>query len=387
MSSLAEIRKKYHRLSRVLDERARRIWAATEASAAGWGGVSLVARATGMARNTVAAGVRELRARGGPARRERRRVRQLGGGRKRLVEHEPKVLRALEYLVGASAGSTPPEAALYWTCQSTRRLAHELGRMGYELSDRSVASLLKGMDYKLPATQPIRPGAPHPDCNAQFEYINRQTLAFQKRRQPVIAVEARKKELLGNFTSARRERSPSRRETGPLQDFEAVTANKGWVNVGTDDDSAGFAVETIHRWWRMMGRRTYPRANELLIVADAGDKHSPVWKPGIQRFADQTGLKVSICQFPPGTSKWNRIEHRMLSLITESGRGRTRLCHQVTVSLIGHITPRSGPKIKRWIDNGHDGDTDGTRHADASCDLKRASPESEWNYTLSPGIP
>ncbi len=232
--------------------------------------------------------------------------------------------------------------------------------MGYELSDRSVAGLLKGMAYKLPAIRPIRLGASHPDCNAQFEYINHQTLAFQKTGHPVIAVDARK----------------------------AVTANNGWVSAGTDEDSAEFAVETIRRWWRKMGCRSYPRANELLIVADAGDKPSPVWKQEIQRFADQTRLKVSICCLPLGTSKWLRIEHEMFSLITHGYRGRSRACHHVTVSLIGHTTTRSAPKIKGRIDNGpNNRGTEIIKPPDASPDVKPASPESDWNYAISPRMP
>jgi hypothetical protein len=384
-----------------MDERSRRIWAATEAAAAGWGGVSRVAEATGIARNTIAAGLRELKQRGGPATLEEERIRRAGGGRKSLVENEPKVLKALEKLV-APMTRGDPESALRWTCKSTQRLAEELGRMGYPMSDRSVASLLKEMDYSLQANQKTKEGTAHPDRNAQFEHINRQTLAFQKRGEPVISVDTKKKELIGDFKNSGREWRPKGSpEKVRVHDFQYkelgkgipygvydVTANQGWVSVGTDHDTAEFAVETIRRWWRKMGKRSYPKARELLVMADAGGSNGSrlrLWKVEIQRFADQTGLKISICHFPPGTSKWNKIEHRLFSFITQNWRGRPLVSHQVMVNLIGNTTTRTGLKIKAQIDNGsYDTGIKVTKQEYESLNVKPASFQGEWNYTISP---
>jgi Rhodopirellula transposase DDE domain len=366
MSSVAEIREKYRRLSRVMDERSRRIWAATEASAAGWGGVSLVARATGMARNTVAAGVRELRKRDRPAKLDGSRVRRLGGGRKRLAEREPKVLKALEYLVAPGAGGKP-EAALRWTCKSTRTLAEELGRLGYELTDRSVASLLKALDYQLPPNHPTLTGASHPDRDAQFAHINRQTLAFQNQGDPVIAVTARKRRFVAD--AKRGQLGPPHVPHGAqLHDPEAL-AHSGWVSARADRDTLELAVETIRRWWMKIGFPSYPRARALLIVADTGDPNgdgSALWKLPIQRFADDTRLKVSISHFPPGTCKWTKIEHRMLAAIAQNPPGRPAVSHRVTVNLIGGTAARA--RLKRApLEAG-----------------QRAAFGDKWNYVISP---
>ncbi len=388
MSTVAEVRTKYQRLFRVMDERSRRVWAATEAAAAGWGGVSLVAKATGMARNTVAAGVRELKEPKRPTKLQRGRVRRSGGGRKRLVEHEPRVLKALDYLV-AQTTSGDPETALRWTCKSTQRLAEELGRMGYELSDRSVASLLKQMDYRLQANQKAKEGTSQPDRAAQFEHINRLALAFQKRGDPVISVDAEKQQLPEESGNVGRQgclQGGSRRDR--LHGVREVTTCDEWASVELDRDTVEFAVETIARWWRKMGCRFYPRANELLLVADAagtGRKRSRLWKMEIQRFADQTGLEVSICHLPPGTSKWRKIEHRVFSCITQKRYGRARVCHQVVVNLIGNTATRHGPKIKARIDNGnHDTGSDVMIREDRVPDVKSAPRQGDWNYAISP---
>jgi Rhodopirellula transposase DDE domain len=388
MSTVAEVRTKYQRLSRVMDERSRRVWAATEAAAAGWGGVTLVARATGMARNTVAAGVRELKKRGRPMRVQRGRVRRRGGGRKRLVEHDPRVLKALDYLL-AQTTRGDPQVALRWTCKSTQRLAEELGRMGYEVSDRSVASLLKKLGYRLQATQSGKEGAAPPDRTAQFEHINRQALAFQKRGGPVISVDASKQQLTGESSGVVQE-GPLRggSEMDWAHDRADVTGNEGWGSVEMDRDTVEFAIETTARWWRKMGCRSYPRANELLLVAHAGGtshKRSRLWRPEIQRFADQTGLKVSICQLPPGTSKWRKIEQRIFSCITQKRYGRPRVCHQVVVNLIGNTTMRHGPKIKARIDNrNYDLGSDDVTREDRAPDAPPAPYQGDWNYTISP---
>jgi DNA-binding phage protein len=400
-SNLTQIRAKYQRLARVLDERSRRLWAATEAAEAGWGGVSKVAEATGLARNTIAAGLQELKKRGRPSRVALERVRRVGGGRKSLLETDPKILQALERLV-APATRGDPESALRWTCKSTRHLAEELTRAGYPIGDRSVASLLKHIGYSLQANQKAKEGTAHPDRNAQFEYINRQTLAFQKRGQPVVSVDTKKKELIGDFRNFGREWHPKGQpEPVQVHDFEYpelgkgipygvydVTDNSGWVSVGTDHDTAEFAVETIRRWWRKMGERAYPQAKELLIMADAGGSNGArlrLWKVQIQKFADQTGLKISVCHFPPGTSKWNKIEHRMFSFITQNWRGRSLISHQVMVNLIGHTTTRTGLKIRAQLDNGHyDTGVKVTPQEYKALNLKPAAFQGVWNYTISP---
>ncbi len=376
MSSVTVLRRKYQRLARVMDERSRRIWAGTEACAAGWGGVSLVAKATGMARNTVAAGVRELTQRGGPEKFVRERVRGLGGGRKRLVEQEPKVLEVLEALAAPSPRSVPG-APLHWTGKSTRRLAKELRRMGYEVSDRSVASLLRKMGYRLHASHRTEAGALPPDHYAQFEYINRRTLAFQKRGHPVICVDAQKRQSSGDFTpQAARKRHPRpRREAVPLRGFEHLSASERSASVAADHDTAEFAVETIRRWWRKIGCRSYPRARELLIVADADGSHGnrlPLPAPEIQRLADQARLKVSICHVPSGTSRWHALELKVFACIAER-RGRLQISHQVSVSLIGTTAPRR--KIEAPIHPGG---------LPRRSPLQPAAASHGWNYTISP---
>jgi hypothetical protein len=384
-----------------MDERGRRIWAATEAAAAGRGGVSQVAEATGMARNTIAAGMRELKKQGRGPTLEPERVRRAGGGRKSLLTNEPKIQQALENLVAPTTRGDP-ESALRWTCKSTQRLAEELTDQGYAMSDRSVASLLKQMDYSLQANQKTKEGTAHPDRNAQFEYINRQTLAFQKRGDPVISVDTKKKELIGDFRNSGREWRPKGDpEKVQVHDFGYkelgkgipygvydVTANTGWVSVGTDHDTAEFAVETIRRWWRKMGVRSYPKAKNLLVMADAGGSNGSrlrLWKMQIQEFADQTGLKVSICHLPPGTSKWNKIEHRMFSFITQNWRGRPLVSHQVMVNLIGNTTTRTGLKIKAQLDNGnYETGIKVTKREYQSLNVKASSFQGSWNYTISP---
>ena len=401
MPSVAEIRQKFKSLSRVMDERAKRVWAATEAVAIGWGGVSLVSEATGIARNTIAAGVRDLKRRGRPPKDERERVRRPGGGRKSLVESDPKIVEALEDLVAPTTRGDP-ESPLRWTCKSTKRLAEELERMGHAVSDRSVAALLKEMDYSLQANQKTKEGTSHPDRNAQFEYINKQTLAFQKRGCPVISVDTKKKELIGDFKNSGREWQPQGDpEKVRVHDFQDknlgkgipygvydVTANTGWVSVGTDHDTAEFAVETIRRWWKKMGRKSYPEANELLIMADGGGSNGSrvrLWKVEIQRFADETGLNVSICHFPPGTSKWNKIEHRMFSFITQNWRGRPLVSHQVMVNLVGSTTTRTGLVIRAQIDNGtYETGIKITRKEIESLNIKKSPFQGDWNYSISP---
>jgi hypothetical protein len=396
-----EIEEKYSKLARFLDERARRVWAATEAAAVGRGGISLVARATGLSRNTIVAGQRDLSQRGRPADVERERLRHEGGGRKRLVESDSSLLMSLEKLVEPHERGDPV-SPLRWTSKSTRRLADELRRQGYEVSYRSVGRLLGVLGYSLQANFKTKEGASDPDRNAQFEYINQQVSRFQKRGSPTISVDAKAKEKIGEFKSGGAEYRPKGEpEQVDAHDFEHpelgkglpygvydFTHNNGWVSVGTDHDTAEFAVATIRRWWKKMGEPTYPDATELLITADSGGSNSPklrLWKAELQDFADETGLDVTVCHLPPGTSKWNKIEHRMFSFITQNWRGRPLISLGVMVNLIANTTTKSGLKIRAVLDNGnYETGMTVTKERYDSINLTRASFRGDWNYTISP---
>ena len=315
---VALLREKYVALKPVMDERTRRLWAATEAKAIGRGGQTVVAQATGMSRRTIASGLRELQqaADGVPT---IRRLRRAGGGRKALTVHDPTLVDALLVLVEPTSRGDP-EAPLRWTCKSVRQLAAELHRQGHPVGRQTVAALLAYLRYSLRANRKTKEGAAHPDRNAQFEYINAQAQAFQHRGQPVISVDTKKKELVGDFKNGGREWRPAGEpEEVRVHDFvdkdlgKAIpygvydlSANTGWVSVGCDHDTAEFAVESLRRWWYHMGAAVYPQATELLITADGGGSNSSrsrVWKVALQRRADELGLQISVCHFPPGTSK------------------------------------------------------------------------------------
>ncbi len=365
MKSLQE---KYAWLQAELDERGRRLWAASEALALGRGGIAWVAQATGLAESTIRRGQQELLRPSESAGHARRRVRRPGGGRKRVVEEDPAVVKALEALVEPTARGDP-RSPLRWTCKSTRNLAEELTRQGHPVSHTKVAQLLAGLDYSLQGIRKTKEGTSHPDRNAQFEYINQQVQAFQSRGQPVVSVDAKKKELVGDFAQGGREYQPKGQpEQVRVYDFVDkdlgkalpygiydLTANCGWVSVGVDHDTAQFAVATLRRWWQQMGRKVYRKARELLITADGGGSNGSrcrLWKIEVQRLADETGLTITVCHFPPGTSKWNKIEHRMFCHITQNWRGRPLINHEVIVSLIANTTTRAGLRIKAALDSG-----------------------------------
>ncbi|HMB06091.1 MAG TPA: ISAzo13 family transposase, partial [Isosphaeraceae bacterium] len=322
------IRQKYLALSPVMDERLRRQWAASEASALGWGGVTAVSLATGLARDTIGAGRRELEhRRAHPAEAVAMRIRRPGGGRKPLTETDPGLQQALDALVDPATRGHP-ESPLRWTCKSTSKLAEELQHQGHAVSDRTVAHLLKQAGYSLQANRKTREGASHPDRNAQFEYINRRVIACQKRDQPVVSVDTKKKELVGEFKNGGEEWQPKGEPVEVnVHDFPDkklgkaipygvydLASNEGWVSVGIDHDTAQFAVTSIGRWWQEMGSRRFPRANELMITADGGGSNGSrnrLWKWALQGLANDLGLALRVCHFPPGTSKWNKIEHRL----------------------------------------------------------------------------
>ncbi|NUQ08611.1 MAG: ISAzo13 family transposase [Phycisphaerae bacterium] len=381
-----------------MDERGRRQWAAAEAQELGWGGVSAVARATRLSRTTITAGLRELELPAAQRVVEGMRVRRPGGGRKALIETDPGLPAALEALIEPVTRGDP-ESPLRWTCKSTRRLADELTRERHPVSVNTVATLLRQAGYSLQANRKTREGASHPDRNAQFEHINRQVWRFQDRDQPAISVDTKKKELIGDFKNGGREWRPrGKPEEVRVHDFldkelgKAIPYgvydminNQGWVSVGIDHDTAQFAVNSIRRWWRRMGRRRFPRAAELLITTDGGGSNSPrsrLWKVSLQSLADELGLRLHVCHFPPGTSKWNRIEHRLFSFITKNWRGRPLVTHQAVVSLIAGTTTRTGLIVKAALD---------TNRYDTAIkvtdDQLRLTPHpfhGEWNYTLTP---
>jgi len=407
MSDVPPIRAKYERLRPFLDERRRRLWAAAEALALGRGGVTAVATATGLRRNTIQAGVRELRAGAGPtgvapgAPESEPRVRAPGGGRKALTAHDPSLVRNLEALVEPVTWGDPM-SPLRWTCKSTRQLAAELERQGHRVSHQTVADLLHALDYSLQGNRKTREGAAHPDRDAQFAYINAQVQSFQQRGQPAISVDTKKKELVGDFQNGGREWRPvGHPEAVRVHDFLArdlgkaipygvydLAANQGWVSVGTDHDTPAFAVQTVRRWWAEMGRPVYPQATELLITADGGGSNGSrarLWKTELQRLADDTGLRITVGHFPPGTSKWNKIEHRMFCHITQNWRGRPLVSQEAIVRLIGSTTTRAGLTIRADLDTGTY--PTGIKVTDAELAAVRLQPadfHGDWNYTIAP---
>ena len=398
---IARIQRKYQFLAPEMDERRRRQWAAAEARELGWGGVSLVARATGLSRPTIHAGLRELDQPAEQRALDGARVRRPGGGRKRLVDTDSNLLSALEALIDPVTRGDP-ESPLRWTCKSTRRLADELTRQQHPVGPRTVAALLKEAGYSLQANRKTREGSSHPDRNAQFEHIHAQVVAFHKQRQPVISVDTKKKELVGDFKNGGREWRPQGTpENVRVHDFidkelgKAIpygvydlASNEGWVSVGITHDTARFAVASIRRWWTEMGHARFPRARKLMITADGGGSNSSrnrLWKVALQELADELELRLQVCHFPPGTSKWNKIEHRMFSFITQNWRGKPLVSHQAVVNLIASTTTRAGLTVKAALDSAHyetkikisDEELSGLK-------LKRDEFHGDWNYTLSP---
>ena len=392
----AVIREKFIALAPVMDERTRRLWAATEAKALGHGGPTLVARATGIARSTLHFGLRELEhdiAHPG--------VRRPGGGRKALIEHDPMLVTALEALVEPTSRGDP-QSPLRWTCKSVRQLAAELRRQGHTVGRQTVAHLLAGLGYSLQANRKTKEGSSHPDRNAQFAYLNARVRVFQKRGYPVVSVDAKKKELVGDFKNGGREWRPTGQpELVRVYDFadkdlgKAIpygvydqTATMGWVNVGVDHDTAAFAVESLRRWWVHMGSHMYRGAPAMLITADGGGSNGSrnrLWKVALQQLANDTGMRMTVCHFPPGTSKWNKIEHRMFSHISMNWRGCPLISHEVVVNLIANTTTQQGLTIQAALDTGRY--PTGIRVTDqelGQVKLKKAKFHGEWNYTIMP---
>jgi transposase len=397
------IAEKFTAMESVLDERARRLWAATEARAIGRGGISRVAEATGLSRRTIRSGLSELHAPSPPLELEATtgRTRRHGGGRKPLTEHDPKLLRALEILVDPVTRGDPM-SPLRWTCKSAAKLAAELRAQGHGVSERSVNRLLHASGYSLQSNRKTIEGGDHPDRDAQFQHINKRVKVYQKQKQPVVSVDAKKKELVGRFRNGGQEWQPEGQPEGvEVYDFvkkdlgKAIpygiydqTTNTGWVSVGVDHDTAEFAVETIRRWWRNMGSRVYPQATRLLITADGGGSNGSrcrLWKVELQRLASETGLRISVCHFPPGTSKWNKIEHRMFCHITENWRGRPLVSREVVVNLIGHTTTETGLSVRSELDEGsYPTGREVTVEQMRGLLIRKDKFHGEWNYTILP---
>jgi hypothetical protein len=398
-TTVETVRSKFLALKPVMDERMTRLWAGAEADALGHGGIAVVEEATGLSRTTIRAGREELRA--GVDVADVVAVRRAGGGRPTVEDRSPGIVEALERLVDPVTRGDP-ESPLRWTSKSTRRLADELGEQGFKCSPQTVGSLLHGSGYSLQSTRKTIEGASHPDRNAQFEYINSLVDEFQARGAPVISVDTKKKELVGEFQNAGREWHPAGQPVPVrVHDFiddalgkvipygvYDVTKNTGWVNVGTDHDTPEFAVRSIASWWKHMGKTTYPATTELLINADAGGSNaarSRLWKLELQRFADRTGLTISVSHFPPGTSKWNKIEHRLFCHITENWRGRPLIDHETVVNLIGSVRTSTGLTVKAQLDRREY--PTGIKVPDAEMSglhITQALFHGDWNYTVHP---
>ena len=401
-AAIEQIESKYRALASVLDERARRHWAATEARAYGWGGVSAVSDATGMSPNTIRKGLAEVAAaQDDPDVEVTSRLRKEGGGRKRLTDTDSQLTEELDRLV-APLTRGDPQSPLRWTCKSTGHLAQELSSQGHPISARAVAHLLNDAGYSLQGNRKTLEGATHPDRNTQFEYINAKVKRFQRRGQPVISVDTKKKELVGPYKNNGREwqrkGEPERVDVHDFPDPELgkvipygvfdMSRNEGWVSVGIDHDTAQFAAQAIGRWWKKMGAKRYPNAKELLITADGGGSNGSrcrLWKVELQALADRLGLPIQVCHFPPGTSKWNKIEHRMFCHITQNWRGRALVSHEVIVNLIANTTTQAGLKIRAELDRGKY--PIGIKISDAelaSLNLKLDKFHGDWNYSVLP---
>jgi transposase len=393
-----DVRKRFQLLVPALNERTRRLWAAAEAMAMGRGGVSAVARATGVSRRAISCGLLELddrRALAGD------RVRRPGGGRKRLIDTDPQLLDKLDRLVEPTTRGDPM-SPLRWTCKSVRNLADELTARGHPVSYRTVAHLLNDMGYSLQSNRKNSEGADHPDRDRQFRHIARRVRAAQAAGNPVISVDTKKKEQVGNFKNSGREWRPKGdpeqvrvhdfviKELGKVAPYGIydLAANRGWVNVGIDHDTAEFAVGSIRWWWKTAGRRAYPNARRLLITADGGGSNGyrvRLWKWELQKLADETGLNICVCHFPTGTSKWNKIEHRLFSFITKNWRGRPLLSHAAIVNLIASTRTAAGLKVTCRLDMRQY--PSGVKVSDEQMATICITPDrfhGEWNYTIHP---
>jgi hypothetical protein len=397
----ATLKRRFDLLAPNLDERRRRLMAAAEAMVIGWGGVSFVAEVIGMSRQVISEGIKELQE---PNPLEAGRIRRPGGGRKRTVDQDPTLLADLDRLVEPLSRGDP-ESPLRWTCKSMQRLSDELNRQGHKTSHRLVGELLHDLGYRLLANHKSLEGGKHPDRNAQFEHLNETVSEYLMVGDPVISVDTKKKELVGDFKNGGREFRPKGDpEQVRVHDFIIpelgranpygvydVAQNAGWVSVGTDHDTATFAVESIRRWWQSMGLAQYPQTRRLLITADGGGSNGSrvrLWKAELQKLADESGLAIGVCHLPPGTSKWNKIEHRLFSFISQNWRGKPLVSHEVIVNLIAATTTKTGLTVRCQLDT--DLYPAGVKVSDdemATIQLHPNDFHGEWNYLILPRNP
>lgn len=392
------LRAKYEMLIPILNERSRRLWAATEALSLGHGGIAALEQATGISRSTISRGIQELSS---GETLDGERIRRPGGGRRRATDKDPTLLTDLEALLEATTAGMP-DAPLRWTSKSVRKLASELQSMGHSASHTLVSDLLREQGYTLQANKKTREGTQHPDRDAQFQYLNDQVRRYQQQGNPVISVDTKKKELIGDFKNPGREWRPKGSpERVRVHDFiipeqgKAIpygvydlSRDEGWVSVGIDHDTASFSVNAIRSWWQRMGRCVYGGASRLLITADAGGSNGPrtrLWKWELQKFANRTGLAITVCHYPPGTSKWNKIEHRLFSYIAMNWRGKPLVSLSAIVSLIGSTTTDAGLRVRSEIDKRSY--PKGVTVSDQQMEqirLKRHDFHGDWNYTVRP---
>ena len=393
-----EIQNIYETTRQFLNERDRRLLVAAMAKAEGCGGISKVSKETGVSRKLISKGCAEL---DNPDEMDNTRIRKKGSGRKKITDMDPTILTDLERLIEPVTRGDP-ESNLRWTCKSTRNLSEELSNMMHEVSHNKVGELLRQLGYSLQSNQKVLEGTDHPDRDAQFKYIYEKLHEFQQFGAPVISVDTKKKELVGNFKNGGRELRPKGNPekvnvhdfpisgTGKVNPYGVydVFTNSAWVSVGTDHDTATFAVETIRRWWYTMGKNNYPEAKKLLITADGGGSNGyriRLWKVELQKLADETGLVISVCHFPPGTSKWNKIEHRLFAFITQNWRGKPLISHEVIVNLIAATTTRKGLCVQCKLDTNQY--PVGIKVPDEEMGLVNIIKDKfhgEWNYTISP---
>jgi transposase len=395
---IESVRSKYQSLRSFLTERTRRLWAATEAREIGWGGVTLVEQATGISQKTIRKGLQELQGDSSnnlPADRSRKS----GAGRKKVTDNDKQLREALETLIDPVTRGDP-ESPLRWTCKSTRRLADELTGQGHSVGPTAVRFLLHELEYSLQANRKTREGIDHPDRNEQFLYINEHVKKYLDANQPAISVDTKKKEKIGDFSNVGKEYckkgKPTETRTHDFVDkvlgkaipygVYDIESNEGWVNIGINYDTALFAANSIRRWWAEMGHHRFPKATQILITADAGGSNGPrtrLWKTALQQLANDLGLDVTVCHFPPGTSKWNKIEHRLFSFITQNWRGKPLYDLQTVVNLIGSTTTRQGLSVRCAVD-----DTiykKGIVVSDSELAAVKLCPHAfhgEWNYTV-----
>jgi transposase len=400
MDSLGGVRQRFADLEPVFDEKSRRLLVAAESKALGRGGISAVSKATGVSRQVIRQGLRELEQ---PPSDPTGRIRRSGGGRKKVDQKDPTLVADLEKLVEPSTRGDP-ESCLRWTCKSLRKLAEELARMGHSVSYPVVGALLREMGYSLQANRKTKEGDGHPDRNAQFEHIDAKVQQYIGLQQPVISVDTKKKELVGDFKNNGQDWRPQGKpESVRVHDFKIpelgraapygvydLAQNTGWVSVGIDHDTASFAVETIRRWWHAMGKEKYPRAARLLITADGGGSNGSrlrLWKLELQKLADETGLAIAVSHFPPGTSKWNKIEHRLFSFISKNWRAQPLTSLKVIVSLIAGTTTKKGLKVHAEIDpRSYPAGIKVPDEEMAQINLKRDPFHGEWNYEILPRL-